>query len=63
LPANGSGAGVPKGLKTLAGKVEAKPDQTATLDAQTFYPAQVRFRRCREAIALKAAEIAWTSAA
>ncbi len=54
----------PKGLKTLGGKVEAKPDQTATLDAQTFLStAQVRLSDYREAMRkLKAAEIAWTSA-
>jgi recombinational DNA repair ATPase RecF len=54
----------PKALKALAGKVEAKPDQTATLDAQTFLStAQVRLSDYRETMRkLKAAEIAWTSA-
>jgi recombinational DNA repair ATPase RecF len=48
------------GLKNLTAKVEAKPDQTATLDAQTFLTtAQVRLQDWREATRRnKAAEIA-----
>ena len=54
----------PKGLKALTEKIEAKPDQTATLDAQTFLTtAQLRLGDYREAMRKnKAAEIAWTSA-
>jgi recombinational DNA repair ATPase RecF len=54
----------PKNLKALIEKIEAKPDQTAALDAQTFLTtAQLRLGDYREAIRKsKAAEIAWTSA-
>ncbi len=54
----------PKSLKTLIEKVEAKPDQSATLDAQTFLTtAQLRLGDYREAVRKdKAAEIAWNSA-
>ncbi len=54
----------PKSLKVLADKIEAKPDQTATIDAQTFLTtAQIRLGDYREAMRKKkAAEIAWTSA-
>jgi hypothetical protein len=54
----------PKGLKTLTERIEAKPDQTAALDAQTFLTtAQLRLGDYREAMRKnKAAEIAWTSA-
>src|SRR6266852_577242 len=54
----------PKSLKVLADKIEAKPDQTATIDAQTFLTtAQIRLGDHREAMRKKkAAEIAWTSA-
>jgi len=54
----------PKNLKVLTEKIEAKPDQTATLDAQTFLTtAQLRLGDYREAMRKnKAAEIAWTSA-
>ena len=53
-----------KSLKALTEKLEAKPDQTATLDAQTFLTtAQLRLGDYREAMRKnKAAEIAWTSA-
>jgi recombinational DNA repair ATPase RecF len=49
-----------KGLKALTDKVEAKPDQTATLDAQTFLTtAQTRLSDYREAMRKnKAAELA-----
>ena len=52
-----------KGLKTLTEKIEAKPDQTATLDAQTFLTtAQLRLGDYREAMRKnKAAEIALNS--
>lgn len=55
---------LPKSLKALTEKLEAKPDQTATLDAQTFLTtAQLRLGDYREAMRKsKAAEIAWTSA-
>jgi recombinational DNA repair ATPase RecF len=51
-------------LKGLTEKVNANPDQTATLDAQTFLTtAQLRLGDHREAMRKnKAAEIAWTSA-
>jgi hypothetical protein len=54
----------PKGLKALTENIEAKPDQTAALDAQTFLTtAQLRLGDYREALRKnKAAEIAWTSA-
>jgi hypothetical protein len=54
----------PKSLKAFAEKIEAKPDQTATLDAQTFLTtAQLRLGDYREAMRKsKAAKIAWTSA-
>jgi AAA domain len=53
-----------KGLKTLTEKIEAKPDQTAALDAQTFLTtAQLRLGDYREAMRKnKAAEIGWASA-
>ena len=53
-----------QGLKALAEKIEAKPDQTATLDAQTFLTtAQLRLGDYREAMRKnKAAEIACASA-
>lgn len=59
---------IPKGFresfKDLTEKIDAKPDQTATLDAQTFLTtAQLRLGDHREALRKnKAAEIAWTSA-
>jgi hypothetical protein len=51
-------------LKALTENIEAKPDQTAALDAQTFLTtAQLRLGDYREALRKnKAAEIAWTSA-
>ena len=54
----------PKNLKEFTEKVEARPDQTATLDAQTFLTtAQIRLGDYREALRRnKAGEIAWTSA-
>src|SRR5206468_11831156 len=54
----------PKGLKALTEKIEAKPDQTATLDAQTFLTtAQLRLGDYREAMRKnKAAEIAYATA-
>jgi len=54
----------PKGLADLIGKVMAKPDQTATLDAQTFLTtAQLRLGDYREARRKnEAAEIAYVSA-
>ena len=53
-----------KKLKELAAKVEAQPDQTATLDAQTFLTtAQTRLGDYREAMRKhKAAEIALNTA-
>jgi len=53
-----------KSLKALTQKIAAKPDQTATLDAQTFLTtAQLRLSDYREAKRKnKAAEIAWNSA-
>lgn len=53
-----------KGLKSLTEKVEAKPDQTAAIDAQTFLTtAQLRLGDYREAMRRnKASEIAWSSA-
>jgi hypothetical protein len=55
---------LPESLKSLAEKIDAQPDQTATLDAQTFLTtAQLRLGDHREAMRKnKAAEIAWTSA-
>lgn len=54
----------PKSLKTLGEKIDGKPDQTATLDAQTFLTtAQIRLGDYREAMRRnKAAEIAWNAA-
>lgn len=54
----------PKSLKGLTEKVNAKPDQTTTLDAQTFLTtAQLRLSDYREAMRKnKAAEIACASA-
>ena len=51
-------------LNALTEKIEAKPDQTATLDAQTFLTtAQLRFSDYRKTKRRKkAAEIAWTAA-
>lgn len=51
-------------LKTLTENVRAKPDQTTTLDAQTFLTtAQLRLGDYREAMRKnKAADIAWTCA-
>ena len=53
-----------KGLKTLSEKIEARPDQTATHDAQTFLTtAQIRLGDYRETMRRsKAAEIAWNAA-
>jgi hypothetical protein len=53
-----------KSLKTLTENIETKPDQTATLDAQTFLTtAQLRLGDYREAMRKnKAAEVAWTCA-
>lgn len=55
---------LPKSLTGLTEKVKAKPDQTATLDAQTFLTtAQLRLGDYREAMRKnKAAEVAATSA-
>jgi hypothetical protein len=55
---------LPDSLKGLAEKIEATPDQTATLDAQTFLTtAQIRLGDFREALRKnKAAEIALGSA-
>lgn len=57
-------AAFPESLKTLTEKIDAKPDQTVTLDAQTFLTtAQLRLGDYREAMRKnKAAEIAWNSA-
>jgi AAA domain len=54
----------PKSLKGLIEKIEAKPDQTAATDAQTFLTtAQIRLGDYREAMRnSKAAEIAYKSA-
>jgi DNA repair exonuclease SbcCD ATPase subunit len=54
---------LPQGLKTFREKIEAKPDQTATLDAQTFLTtAQLRLFDYREAMRKKkAAELASAS--
>jgi len=51
-----------KSLKTLTETIQAKPDQTATLDAQTFLTtAQLRLSDYREAIRKnEAAEMAWS---
>src|SRR5207247_3650470 len=56
-------ASFPKTLKTLSDKVEARPDQTATLDAQTLLTtAQLRLSDYREAMRKnRAAEIAENS--
>jgi recombinational DNA repair ATPase RecF len=56
-------AAFPKSLKALTEKIEAKPDQTATLDAQTFLTtAQLRLGDYREAMRKsKAAEITLNS--
>jgi hypothetical protein len=53
-----------KTVEALTEKIEAKPDQTATLDAQTFLTtAQLRLSDYREAKRKnKAAAIAWNSA-
>jgi cellobiose-specific phosphotransferase system component IIA len=53
-----------KGLRSLTEKINAKPDQTATLNAQTFLTtAQLRLDDYREAMRKnRAAEIAWNSA-
>ena len=53
-----------KSLKALTEKVEARPDQTAAIDAQTFLTtAQLRLGDYREAMRKnKAAEIAWSAA-
>lgn len=55
---------LPESLKALSEKLNAKPDQTATLDAQTFLTtAQLRLCDYREAMRKnKAAEVAWKSA-
>jgi hypothetical protein len=55
---------LPEGLKVLTEKISAKPDQSKTLDAQTFLTtAQLRLGDYREAMRKnKAAEIAWTAA-
>lgn len=55
---------LPESLTALTGKVEAKPDQTAIVDAQTFLTtAQLRLGDYREAMRKnKAAEIASKSA-
>jgi len=54
----------PKSLKALTEYIQAKPDQTATLDAQTFLAtAQLRLGDYRDATRKSnAAEIAWTCA-
>ena len=54
----------PKSLKSLTETIDAKPDQAAALDAQTFLTtAQLRLGDYREAMRKnKAAEIAWNSA-
>jgi hypothetical protein len=53
-----------KSLKTLTENIQAKPDQTATLDAQTFLTtAQLRLDDYKEAVRKsKSAEVAWTCA-
>lgn len=53
-----------EGLKGLTEKIDAKPDQTATLDAQTFLTtAQLRLGDYREAMRKsKVAKLAWTAA-
>lgn len=55
---------LPQSLKVLTEKLDAKPNQCATLDAQTFLTtAQLRLGDYREAMRKnKAAEITWTSA-
>jgi hypothetical protein len=57
-------AGLARALKAFAETVAGKPDQTATVDAQTFLTtAQLRLNDYREAMRKeKAAGIAWTSA-
>jgi hypothetical protein len=54
----------PEGFKRLTEKLDAQPDQTATLDGQTFLTtAQLRLGDYREAMRNdKAAKVAWTSA-
>lgn len=54
----------PSSLAVLVEKVNAKPDQTATVDAQTFLTtAQIRLSDYREAMRKnKVAEISWASA-
>ncbi|HEX3450892.1 MAG TPA: hypothetical protein VHS97_21740, partial [Isosphaeraceae bacterium] len=65
---SGEWVGVPKtfreGLKSLTTKIEAKPDQSATIDAQTFLTtAQLRLGDYREGMRRnKAAEIALATA-
>lgn len=63
-------ANLAKGLQKLTSKIEAKPDQSATIDAQTFLStAQVRLDDYREAmrksktatIALETAETAYSA--
>jgi hypothetical protein len=53
----------PRGLKALTAKLEARPDQTATLEAQTFLTtAQLRLDDYRTAMRKnKAAETAWNA--
>jgi hypothetical protein len=55
---------LPNSLKDFTQQLDAKPDQSATLDAQTFLTtAQVRLGDYREALRKnKAADIAWTAA-
>lgn len=55
---------LPNSLKGFTEQLDAKPDQSATLDAQTFLTtAQVRLGDYREALRKnKAAEIAWNAA-
>lgn len=55
---------LPAALKALAGKIEAKPDQSATVEAQTFLTtAQLRLNDYREAMRKnEAAKIASASA-
>ena len=55
---------LPKNLQALTDKVQAKPDQTAALDAQTFLTtAQIRLADYREAARKKkTVDVAWTSA-
>ena len=55
---------LPNSLKDFTEQLDARPDQSATLDAQTFLTtAQVRLGDYREALRKnKAAEIAWNAA-